>query len=59
MKHVNMFDTQGNEEEVPSDMVADALECGYTLDTRTAAEWQSDKAAHGYSMAMDMMGASL
>ena len=59
MKYVNMFDTQGNEEEIPSDMVPDALECGYTLDTRTAAEWQSDKAAQGYSMAMDMMGSSL
>ena len=59
MKHENMFDTDGNEEEVPSDMVADALECGYTLDTRTAAEWQSDKAAQGYSMAMDIMGGAV
>ena len=59
MKYINMFNTQGNEEEIPSDMVSDALECGYTLDTRTPEEWLADKAAQGYSMSMDMMGSSL
>ncbi len=56
MKYTNMFDTQGNEEEVPNDMVQDALECGYTLDERTVEEYISDRAARSYSLAMDMMG---
>jgi len=56
MKYTNMFDTQGNEEEVPNDMVQDALECGYTLDERTVEEYISDRAARGYSLAMDMIG---
>lgn len=59
MKLINMFDTDGNEEQVPSNWVSDAIECGYSMDNRTADEYKSDKSSYGYSMAMSMMGCEL
>ena len=59
MNYVNMFDADGNEEQVEADWVHDALECGYSMDNRTADEYKSDKYSYGYSMAMSMMGCEL
>ena len=54
-----MITPAGNEESVPEDWVSDALECGYSIDSRTANEYLADRAANGYRMALDMMGCEL
>ena len=58
-RNVWMITPEGIEESIPEDWVSDALECGYSIDSRAASEYLADKAARGYSMAMDMMGCEL
>ena len=53
-----MFDEYRNEVGVFEEDVDAALECGYSLDTRTTAEYLADKAAYGASMAAEYMGES-
>lgn len=56
MKTINMFDEQGNEVDVFASDVPAALECGYSMDNRSASEYIADKTAYGASMAYAYMG---